>query len=88
MVKEKDFRRVELPGRYIAKLLYGWKDRRFDECLKKLERNWIRWKEKNKKTEKIIWGEKKVKPTSSSRSRNLKGRIISEMQSLDASFFI
>ena len=36
----EEFRREELPGRYMAKLLYGWDDKKFDEeYLKKLERN-------------------------------------------------
>jgi len=36
----------EIPGRFIAKLLYGWDDRKFDwKYLKKLERNWRKWKE-------------------------------------------
>jgi len=36
----KEFKRGELPGRYMAKLLYGWNDKKFDkEYLKKLERN-------------------------------------------------
>ena len=35
------FRREELSGRYMAKLLYGWDDEKFDEeYLKKLEKNW------------------------------------------------
>ena len=39
----EEFRRGELPGRYIAKLLYGWDDKKFDEeYLKKLEKNWNR----------------------------------------------
>ena len=39
----EEFRRGELPGRYTAKLLYGWDDKRFDEkYLKKLEKNWNR----------------------------------------------
>ena len=29
--KEKDFRRVELPGKYMTKLLYGWDDEKFEE---------------------------------------------------------
>ena len=30
----------------MAKLLYGWDDKKFeDEYLKKLEKNWKRWKE-------------------------------------------
>ena len=41
-VEEKEeYRRMELPGKYTAKLLYGWDDRRFEkEYLKKLEKNW------------------------------------------------
>ena len=39
--EEKDFRRAELPGKYIAKLLYSWENRKFEkEYLKKLEKNW------------------------------------------------
>ena len=35
-----EFRRSELPGKYTAKILFGWDDRKFkDEYLKKLERN-------------------------------------------------
>jgi len=42
-LKAEEFKRGELPGRYIAKLLYGWDDKKFDEeYLKKLERNWNR----------------------------------------------
>ena len=41
MVEEKDFRRGELPGKYIAKILYRWDNRQFEEkYLRKLERNW------------------------------------------------
>ena len=37
----EEFKRGELPGRYTAKLLYGWNDKKFDEeYLKKLEMNW------------------------------------------------
>jgi len=28
IVKERDFRREELPGKYMAKMLYGWNDRK------------------------------------------------------------
>ena len=36
----EEFKRGELPGKYMAKLLYGWDDKKFDEeYLKKLERN-------------------------------------------------
>ena len=40
---------MELPGRFTAKVLYGWDDQRFEEeYLDKLERNWKRWKEDRK----------------------------------------
>ena len=36
---------MELLEKYIAKLLYGWNDGKFEkEYLKKLERNWQKWK--------------------------------------------
>ena len=45
MAKEKDFRREELLEKYMAKILYGWNDRKFEkEYLKKLERNWQKQK--------------------------------------------
>ena len=45
MVEKKDFRREELPGKYTAKMLYEWDDRKFEEeYLRKLERNWQKWK--------------------------------------------
>jgi len=41
MAEEKDFRREELPGKFTAKMLYGWDDGKFEEeYLRKLERNW------------------------------------------------
>ena len=45
--KEVDkYKRMESPGKYTAKLLYRWDDKKFeDEYLKKLEKNWKRWKE-------------------------------------------
>ena len=43
--EDRDFRRGELPGKFTAKMLYGWDDGKFkDKYLKKLERNWQRWK--------------------------------------------
>jgi len=49
----EEFRRGELPGRYTAKLLYRWDDKKFDEeYLKKLEKNWNRWKNNRKEREK------------------------------------
>ena len=48
----KEFKRGELPGRYMAKLLYGWDDKKFDEeYLKKLDRSWNRWKNDRKEGE-------------------------------------
>jgi len=45
MTKKKDFRRRELLGKFTAKMLYRWDDRKFEEeYLKKLERNWQKWK--------------------------------------------
>ena len=49
----EEFRRGKLPGRYMVKLLYGWDDKKFDEeYLKKLEKNWNRWKNDRKEGEK------------------------------------
>ena len=49
----EEFKREELPGRYMAKLLYGWDDKNFEkEYLKKLEKNWNRWKNDRKEEEK------------------------------------
>ena len=43
-----EYRRMELPEKYMAKLLYGWDDKKFEEeYLKKLEKNW-RKKKKNR----------------------------------------
>ena len=39
--EEREYKRMELPGKYTAKLLYGWDDRKFEEeYLNKLEKNW------------------------------------------------
>ena len=39
------YHRSKLPGRYTTKALYGWDDGKFErKYLKKLERNWNRWK--------------------------------------------
>jgi len=39
--EEDEYRRMKLLGKYIAKLLYGWDDWRFEEeYLRKLEKNW------------------------------------------------
>ena len=49
----EEFKRGELPGRHTVKLLYGWDNKKFDEeYLKKLERNWNRWKNNRKEGKK------------------------------------
>ena len=61
-----EYRRMELPGKYMVKLLYGWDDRKFEEeYLNKLEKNWRWWKNNRKEVEReeeqvkdIIWGGK------------------------------
>ena len=42
LVEEQDFRRGELPEKYIVKILYEWNNK--EEYLRKLERNWQKWK--------------------------------------------
>jgi len=38
MAEERDFRRGELPGKFMARMLYGWDDGKFEEeYLKKVE---------------------------------------------------
>jgi len=45
MAEERDFRRRELLEKFAVRMLYGWEDGKFEkEYLKKLERNWRRWK--------------------------------------------
>ena len=40
IAEERDFRREELPGKYMAKTLYRWDDGKFEEeYLRNLERN-------------------------------------------------
>ena len=44
--EEGTFRRGELPGRFIAKKLFGWSDKQYDkEYWGRLERNWKQQKE-------------------------------------------
>jgi len=41
MMEKRDFRREELLGKFMAKMLYRWDNRKFEEeYLRKLERNW------------------------------------------------
>jgi len=52
-LEAEEFKRGKLPGRYMAKLLYEWDDKKFDkEYLKKLQKNWNRWKNDRKEGEK------------------------------------
>ena len=56
MAEERNFRRGELPGKFMAKILYGWDDKKFEEkYLKKLEKNWKRWKEDRQIDESGYW---------------------------------
>jgi len=44
--EDEGYRRMELLGKFTAKVLYGWDDQRFEEeYLNKLEKNWKKWKE-------------------------------------------
>jgi len=39
----EEFKRSELLGKYMARILFGWDDNKFkNKYLKKLERNWAR----------------------------------------------
>jgi len=41
----EEFKRMKLPEKYTAKLLYEWNNGKFEkEYLRKLERNWQKWK--------------------------------------------
>jgi len=47
---------MELLGKYMAKLLYRWDDRKFEEeYLNKLERNWRKWKDDRQIDESKHW---------------------------------
>jgi len=40
LVKEQNFKREELQGKYMARILYRWNDRKFEkEYLRKLDKN-------------------------------------------------
>ena len=68
LAEERDFRREELPGKYMAKILFGWNDEKFeDKYLKKLEKIGS-----NKKRR--IEQYKKMNPQVSLGVRILKGR--------------
>jgi len=53
--EETTFKRGELPGKFTAKMLYGWSDKRYDqEYWGRLERNWKRWKGKRPTRKEIM----------------------------------
>ena len=82
LAEKKNLRKGELLGKYMAKMLYKQNNGKFKtKYLRKLEKNWQKQKEKDK----TIW---ENELTSSSGSRNLEGRVISELQTLNTGFFI
>ena len=62
--KERTFQQKELPGRFTARKLYGWSDKRYDqEYWGRMEKNWRRWKGKKparKETIKTILEEEEI----------------------------
>jgi len=45
--EEGVYKRGELPGRFTARKLFGWSDKRYDqEYWGRLKRNWRQWKDK------------------------------------------
>ena len=63
-------------------MLYRWDDEKFEnKYLKKLEKSWKRWKKEEKTKRK---DDQQVPPG----VETLKGRVMSDMWSLNTSFFI
>ena len=53
--EEGTFRKGELPGRFTARKLFGWSDKRYDEeYWARLERNWRKWKERQTKGQRTM----------------------------------
>jgi len=53
--EEGIFERGELPGRFTAKKLFGWSDKKYDEeYWGRLERNWRQWKGEQPKKRRTI----------------------------------
>jgi len=53
--EEGTFWRGELPGRFMAKKLFGWADKKCDkEYWARLERNWGQWKEEREKGQRTM----------------------------------
>ena len=60
--KEGIFRRGELPGRFMARKLFRWSDKKYNqEYWGRMERNWRWWKEKQSGEGKIETIAKKEK---------------------------
>jgi len=63
--EETTFKRGELPGKFMAKMLYGWSDKRYNqEYWGRMEKNWKRWKGKKptkRETMKTIPEEEEIK---------------------------
>jgi len=94
---------MELPGKFMAKMLYGWDDGKFEEkYLKKLEKNWKKWKEDRQidKSEHLKMIEEKMeKENKKIRRRDwttghfsggeiLKEGVISRSKKIDLFYFI
>jgi len=62
--EEETFKHGELLGRFTARTLYGWSDKRYDqEYWGRMEKNWRRWKGKKparRETMKTIPEEKEI----------------------------
>ena len=53
--KEETFQRGELPGRFTARKLFGWTDKRYDEeYWARLERNWRRQKGRREREQRTM----------------------------------
>jgi len=91
---------MELLGKYMAKLLYGWDNKKFEEeYLRKLEQNWKRWKEnrqideneysreieEREKEEKEKMNERDWKTGYFSKEKILKG-VMSRLKNVDLVF--
>ena len=98
-----EYRRMELPEKYKAKLLYKWDDKEFEEeYLRKLEKNQKRQKEdrqidksehlkmieENMEEEKEKNKEKGLENRIFFQRRNLKGEVMSRSKKVNLIYFI
>ena len=67
--EEVTFKRGELPGKFMAKMLYGWSDKQYDqEYQGRMEKNWRQWKGKKpmkRETMKMIPEEEEIEEENS-----------------------